>query len=140
MTTGKFPTRREHPRVSVELEVTVAIADVRFAARTRDMSRAGLCLIAEQPLTRDAEISLELVLKFGDEGASEPLKLVGRVAWCTALFGKYQIGVKFVKLDDELGRYLDMFVGFMDGTLGPGDVFGGEEAAFTADPDDPFAA
>jgi len=71
MTTGKFPTRREHPRVSVELEVTVAIADVRFAARTRDMSRAGLCLIAEQPLTRDAEISLELVLKFGDEGASE---------------------------------------------------------------------
>jgi hypothetical protein len=138
--TREYPARREHPRFSVELEVTVAVADVRFAARTRDMSRAGLCLIAEQPLKRDAEISLELVLKFGDEGASEPLKLVGRVAWCTAMFGKYQIGVKFVKLDDELERYLDMFVGFMDGTLGPGDVFSGEEQARGADPDDPFAA
>ena len=71
--TREYPRRREHPRFSVELEVTVAIADVRFAARTRDMSRAGLCLIAEKALTRDAEISLELVLKFGDEGASEPL-------------------------------------------------------------------
>jgi hypothetical protein len=136
----RFPTRREHPRFSVDLDVGVSVADVKFAARTRDMSRAGMCLIADQPIPREAEISLELVLKFGDAGASEPLKMFGRVAWCTALFGSYQIGVKFVKVDSERARYLDMFVGFLDGTLGPGDVFSGEEEALGADPDDPFAA
>ena len=48
--------------------------------------------------------------------------MIGRVAWCTALFGSYQIGVKFVKVDDDRARYLDMFVGFLDGTLAPGDA------------------
>ena len=85
------------------------------------MSRAGLCLVAEQPIPRETEISLELVLTFGEAGTSEPLKMIGRVAWCTALFGAYQIGVKFVKLDDDRARYLDMFLGFLDGTLAPGE-------------------
>ena len=48
--------------------------------------------------------------------------------------------MKFVKVDDDLARYLDMFVGFLDGTLAPGDVFSGEDEARAADPDDPFAA
>ncbi len=76
---------------------------------------------------RETEISLELVLTFGDDGMSEPLQLLGRVAWCTALFGAYQIGVKFVKIDDERARYLDMFVGFLDGTLAPGGPLGPED-------------
>ena len=136
---SQYPKRREHPRFNVDLQVAVTVADAKFAARTRDMSRAGLCLIGEQPIAADTEISLELVLTFGSEGMSEPLALVGRVAWCTALFGAYQIGVKFVKVDDDGARYLDMFVGFLDGTLGPGDLFSGEQEPL-ADPDDPFAA
>jgi hypothetical protein len=138
--TKSYPIRREHPRFNVDITVAVTVADAKFAARTRDMSRAGLCLVAEQPIAADSEISLELVLTFGDAGTSEPLKMVGRVAWCTALFGSFQIGVKFVKVDDERARYLDMFVGFLDGTLAPGDVFSGEEETLGADPDDPFAA
>ena len=138
--TKRYPVRREHPRFNVDIQVAVAVAEEKFAARTRDMSRAGLCLVAEKPIARETEISLELVLTFGEAGASEPLKMIGRVAWCTAMFGSYQIGVKFVKVDDERARYLDMFVGFLDGTLGPGDVFSSEEQARVADPDDPFAA
>ena len=138
--TKKYPVRREHPRFNVDIQVAVTVADAKFAARTRDMSRAGLCLIGEQPIAADTEISLELVLTFGEAGTSEPLKVIGRVAWCTALFGSFQIGVKFVKVDDDLARYLDMFVGFLDGTLAPGDVFSGEDEARAADPDDPFAA
>ncbi len=138
--TKTYPVRREHPRFNVDIQVAVAVAEEKFAARTRDMSRAGLCLVAEQPIARETEISLELVLTFGEAGASEPLKMIGRVAWCTAMFGSYQIGVKFVKVDDERARYLDMFVGFLDGTLGPGDVFSSEEQTRAADPDDPFAA
>jgi PilZ domain-containing protein len=138
--TKEYPKRREHPRYNVDIQVTVAVGEHKLAARTRDMSRAGLCLIADQPIEVDTEISVELVLTFGDAGATEPLKLLGRVAWCTALFGSYQIGVKFVKLDSDSTRYLDMFVGFLDGTLAPGDAFSGEEEARAADPDDPFAA
>ena len=135
-----YKKRREHPRFNVDIQVGVSVADEKFAARTRDMSRAGVCLIGEQPIPADTEISLELVLAFGETGTSEPLKMIGRVAWCTALFGAYQIGVKFVKLDDDRARYLDMFLGFLDGTLAPdGGTFSGEEEALAADPDDPFA-
>ena len=136
-----FKKRREHPRFNVDIQVAVSVADAKFAARTRDMSRAGLCLIGEQPIPADTEISLELVLTFGEAGTSEPLKMIGRVAWCTAMFGAYQIGVKFVKLDDDRARYLDMVLGFLDGTLAPdGGTFSGVEEALAADPDDPFAA
>ncbi|HEY7373242.1 MAG TPA: PilZ domain-containing protein [Polyangia bacterium] len=138
--TKQYAKRREHPRYNVDIKVTVAVGDRKLAARTRDMSRAGLCLIADESIAVDAEINLDLVLTFGDAGATEPLQLPGRVAWCTALFGSYQIGVKFVKLDSDRTRYLDMFVGFLDGTLAPGDAFSGEEEARAADPDDPFAA
>jgi PilZ domain-containing protein len=78
--TKTYPVRREHPRFNVDIQVGVAVADVKFAARTRDMSRAGVCLVAEQPIARETEISLELVLTFGEAGASEPLKMIGRVA------------------------------------------------------------
>lgn len=138
---SQYTKRREHPRFNVDIQVGVTVADAKFEARTRDMSRAGVCLIGDQPIPADTEISLELVLTFGDAGTSEPLKMLGRVAWCTALFGAYQIGVKFVKVDDDRARYLDMFIGFLDGTLAPdGGVFSPEEEARAADPDDPFAA
>jgi len=138
---SQYQKRREHPRFNVDIQVGVTVADAKFEARTRDMSKAGVCLIGEQPIPPDTEISLELVLTFGESGTSEPLKMIGRVAWCTALFGAYQIGVKFVKVDDDRARYLNMFVGFLDGTLAPdGDTFSGEEETRAADPDDPFAA
>ena len=136
---SQYPKRREHPRFNVDLTVAVTVADAKFAARTRDMSRAGLCLIGEQPIAADTEISLELVLTFGEAGTSEPLKMFGRVAWCTALFGAYQIGVKFVKVDEERARYLEMFVGFLDGTLAPG-PFNDEDEEAREDSDDPAAA
>jgi len=140
--TDARPTRRQHPRYNVDVQVSVSVANEEIAARTRDMSRAGLCLVAAQPIARDAEISLEVVLTFGDDGMSEPLQIEGRVAWCTALFGSYQIGVKFVNVDEERARYLNMFVGFLDGTLAPGGLMSESEetSRITFDPDDPFAA
>jgi PilZ domain-containing protein len=140
--TAAAPTRRQHQRFNVDVQVSVSIDRQNFAARTRDISRAGLCLIATQPIARDTEVALEMVLTFGDDGVSEPLSIFGRVAWCTALFGSYQIGVKFVKVDGQRGKYLDMFVGFLDGTLAPGGLFSEVDdtrRATPVDPDDPFA-
>jgi hypothetical protein len=137
---NRYAVQRQHPRFNVDIQISVSVANARFAARTRDISRAGLCLVAMTPINRESEVSLDLVLTFGTEGTSEPLKLIGRVAWCTALFGAYQIGVKFVKVDDERARYLEMFVGFLDGTLAPGSAGSEDEEARRSDPDDPFAA
>ena len=144
MTEAARPSRRQHQRYNVDVQATVSVASEKLDARTRDMSRAGLCLIASQPIARETEVSLELVLTFGEDGVSEPLAIDGRVAWCTALFGAYQIGVKFVKIDDERAKYLNMFVGFLDGTLAPGGMLGdaneitGQPLMHGADPDDPF--
>jgi PilZ domain len=141
MSDDTHPIRRQHPRFNVDVKVSVSIANENLAARTRDISRAGLCLIATQPIARETEVALEMVLTFGDDGVSEPLSILGRVAWCTALFGSYQVGVKFVKVDSERGKYLDMFVGFLDGTLAPGGLFSEEDSGHPiADPDDPFAS
>jgi hypothetical protein len=145
MTEAARPSRRQHQRYNVDVQATVSVASEKLEARTRDMSRAGLCLVTSQPISRDAEVSLELVLTFGEDGVSEPLRISGRVAWCTALFGAYQVGVKFVHIDDERAKYLDMFVGFLDGTLAPGGMLGepdelGYPRGLMADPDDPFAA
>lgn len=143
MTDAARPSRRQHPRYNVDVQVAVSVANEELDARTRDISRAGLCLIASQPIARETEVSLELVLTFGDDGVSEPLHIVGCVAWCTALFGAYQIGVKFVKIDDERAKYLDMFVGFLDGTLAPAGMIddaeeGTQPLQRAPDPDDPF--
>jgi hypothetical protein len=134
-----YSIKRQHPRYNVDIKVSVRVASESFDARTRDISRAGVCLVADKPIDREAEIELELVLTFGDDGVSEPLPVRGKVAWCTALFGAFQIGVKFVKVDEDQGRYLDMFIGFLDGTLAPGELFPEDkESSRGLDPEDPF--
>jgi hypothetical protein len=138
-TTG---SRRAHPRFAVDLQVAVSSDSQSVQAHTRDISRSGLCLVATQELAKEKEIGLELVLTFGEGGLSEPLHMRGKVVWCTAIFGHYQIGVKFLDTDREQLRNLDMFLGFLDGSLNAGELFGedGEKTNPTSDPDDPFGA
>jgi hypothetical protein len=133
-------SRRLHPRFNVDLTVAVSSDNQSVSAHTRDISRSGLCLVATQSLAREKEIGLELVLTFGGGGLSEPLHLRGKVVWCTAMFGRYQIGVKFLDPDQEQVRNLDMFLGFLDGSLNAGELFPGDEETTDkpSDPDDPF--
>jgi hypothetical protein len=133
-------SRRLHPRFSVDLQVGVSSDNQSVSARTRDISRSGLCLVATRELAREKEIALELVLTFGGGGSSEPLRLRGKVVWCTALFGHFQIGVMFLKVDPEQTRNLDMFIGFLDGSLNAGELFPGDDERTDkpSDPDDPF--
>jgi hypothetical protein len=136
--------------------VSVAVGDHEMSARTRDISRAGLCLVTTEAIHRDTQIGLELMLTFGEGRTSEPLLVPGSVVWCTALFGAYQIGVKFVNVDEDQQRYLNMFIGFLDGSLstgeasypgpldgaegdGAGEEEDGEPTGRHRDPDDPFA-
>ena len=135
-------SRRLHPRFHVDLKVAVSCDAERVAARTRDISRSGLCLVSTQALARDKEIAIELVLTFGEGGLSEPLHILGRVMWCTAMFGHYQIGVMFVRVDRDQTRNLTMFIGFLDGSINGADPASSDEETTDrpTDPDDPFGA
>jgi len=137
------PSRRQHPRFQVDIQVAVTSDKQSVSAHTRDISRSGLCLVGTLRLPPEKEIEIELVLTFGEGGLSEPLHIAGKVVWCTAMFGHYQIGVMFVKVDEEQERNLEMFIGFLDGSLNAGELFSGEEEEKTdrtKDPDDPFGA
>jgi hypothetical protein len=135
-------SRRLYPRFHVDLKVAVSCDAESVAARTRDISRSGLCLVSTQPLARDKEIAIELVLTFGEGGLSEPLHILGRVMWCTAMFGHFQIGVMFVRVDRDQTRNLTMFIGFLDGSINAGDPASSDEETTDrpTDPDDPFGA
>jgi PilZ domain-containing protein len=119
----KQPSRkdtRRHPRFNVDVEAQVQTAvGQRLAARTRDLSRSGICLITPTGLKPGQPLSVELVLAFGDNAFSEPLHLDAHVVWSTAISGQYQVGAMFDGLTDEHNEFLDMFLHFLDGTLAP---------------------
>ena len=133
-------SRRQHPRFQVDIQVSVSADRQSLSARTRDISRSGLCLVGTRELPREKEIAIELVLTFAQGGLSEPLHIRGKVVWCTKLFGHFQIGVMFVNVDREQARNLDMFIGFLDGSLNAGELFTADEESTDRpnDPDDPF--
>jgi hypothetical protein len=127
---------RQAPRYPVDLQVSVSARDRQLSARTRDLSRTGLCLVMGHQIPLEARIQIRLVLTFAAGGYSEPLILTGRVVWCTALFGSFQIGVMFVDLDRERARHLQMLVAILDGS--PSDPSDDEDTDRHSDPDDPF--
>jgi hypothetical protein len=136
-------SRRAHPRFHVDIQVGVSADNQSVSAHTRDISRSGLCLVSTQGLAKEKEIGLELVLTFAQGGLSEPLHMRGRVVWCTAIFGHFQIGVKFLEPDAEQARNLEMFLGFLDGSLNSEELFQADdeptgETDEPTDPDDPF--
>jgi hypothetical protein len=111
---------RRHRRFTVDVAATVHASDgSRLAARTRDLSRSGICLITASPLKGGESLTIELVLAFGDNAFSEPLRLVSHVVWCTPISQAFQVGAMFDGLDDEQDGFLEMFLHFLDGTLAP---------------------
>jgi PilZ domain len=111
---------RRYPRFHVDVQANVRTLDGRkLAARTRDLSRSGICLVTPEDLASGAKLSIELVLLLGPTSSSEPLPLRARVVWCTAIGGAYQIGAMFDGLSAKESSFLDMFLRYLDGTILP---------------------
>ena len=140
--TGRAPQdARRELRKAIDVNVTVSVAGRVVDARTRDISRSGLCLVSGAEIPRDTDIELQLVLSLGSQEMSEPFLVGGRSVWCTALFGKYQVGVIFADLDDEQLRFLDLFMRFIDGDVRPAGYEPGPDPGppeRPEDKDDPF--
>jgi len=140
---GPLPRARKEPRRPVEVTAFLTVDGRLVSVRTRDISRSGICLISDSELPRDLDLGVALVLSLGKEATSEPLHLTGKTAWSTPMFGKYQSGVMFVDLDADRRRYLDLFIRFVEGEVGPGASEGDSDRLSPAgvapeDLDDPF--
>jgi hypothetical protein len=111
---------RRYPRFHVDVQANVSTADGRkVIARTRDLSRSGICLVMSEDLGSGVTLGIELVLLLGPSSTSEPLRLRARVVWCTAIAGAYQVGAMFDNLSAKEASFLDMFLRYLDGSILP---------------------
>ncbi len=111
---------RKHPRFPVDVQATVRTSDgLRLSARTRDLSRSGICLITSRALPSGENLFVELVLLIGTTSESEPLPLRARVVWCTAIADVFQVGAMFSGLSAKEMGFLDMFLRYLDGSILP---------------------
>ena len=140
---SKAQNARRESRQTVSVNARLTVDGQIVVVRTRDISRSGICLISDTEIPREKHVAISLVLSLGQEASSEPLDLAGATAWCTPMFGKYQVGIRFVALDGDRQRYLDLFMRFIEGEVGPSAAEGdsGEIRTSKAPPedkDDPF--
>jgi hypothetical protein len=118
--TAKSQDLRRSPRVHVDVQANVSTTDGRkLIARTRDLSRSGMCLITTDGLPSGEKLSIELVLLLGPTSSSEPLMLRARVVWCTPISGAFQVGAMFDRLTPKESSFLDMFLRYLDGSILP---------------------
>ena len=114
------PNSRRHPRVQVDVQANVHTKDGRkLLARTRDLSRSGICFITTEVLPPGETLHIELVLLLGHRSTSEPLPLCARVVWCTVIAGAFQVGAMFDALSQKESSFLDMFMRYLDGSILP---------------------
>jgi hypothetical protein len=129
--------QRRDRRYVVDVDATVHLPESgKLKARTRDVSRNGICLVATQALPVGALVNIELVLSFGNNSFSEPLDLRARLVWCTNLAGSFQVGAMFEDVTDQQDQFLEMFLQYLDGTLSPRGV-GDDDDDLAADPGHP---
>lgn len=89
--------------------------DRAISGRARNVSRGGLCATLTEELAVGTAIEIDLKLVFGGGRQSEPLRLPGRIAWCTAIDDRYQLGAQFLPIHDETLADLRMFLRYLDG-------------------------
>lgn len=107
--------QRQHPRFAIELDTEIVVGDTTVAGRTRDISRGGFCMLANQQLPVHTECEVKLALVFSENQFSEHLSLPATIQWCTPIKGAYQIGIKFGAVEPQYRGYLDLFIKFLDG-------------------------
>ena len=105
---------RVHQRYVVAVEVQIRADERLVPARTKNMSRGGLCFEIDHALPLDRPVQMRLALLFDENTLSEPLDVSARVVWSTQLGkNRYQIGTSFVGMTNETRTYLDMFLRYL---------------------------
>jgi hypothetical protein len=131
---------RRHPRIHVDVQANVRTRDGRkLLARTRDLSRSGICIITSDALAARDQLLIDLILLIGPTSSSEPLPLRARVVWSTAIASSFQVGAMFDTLSSKEASFLEMFLRYLDGSILPVgaemDEFGDDELTTTTEDD-----
>ena len=104
---------RAHPRYAAQVDARI-VGDEFTPARTKNVSRGGLCFEVARALPLDRLVKMRLALVFDENTLSEPLEVDGRVIWCTALGeNRHQIGMSFVDMTQSTRANLDMFLRYL---------------------------
>ena len=105
---------RAHPRFAVEVDAEVRLVDRVIPARTRNVSRGGICFVTREAIPLGTEVVLNMALVFDEQTFSEPLLVRSRIVWCTDLGGgRWQVGTTFFGLTQDNRAYLDMFLRYL---------------------------
>ncbi|MBI5845523.1 MAG: PilZ domain-containing protein [Deltaproteobacteria bacterium] len=121
--------QRRYPRIPKEIKVEVQHLTYPLpknsaaTAKSKDISRAGICFSSESPFEPKSVLSLKINLqglegykrphsRLVDLSEAQPLSVIGEVAWCkkSSDGASFDVGIQFVNVyeDDEraLARYL----------------------------------
>jgi hypothetical protein len=82
--------------------------------RTTNVSRGGLSADLPAAIAVGTEIDVDLQLVFEDDAQTEPLRVSGRIVWCTALEDVYQVGVAFKPLPADKVQLMTIFLRYLD--------------------------
>jgi Tfp pilus assembly protein PilZ len=105
---------REHPRYAHDAAVELHMPDRAIMGRMANLSSGGLCATLAEPIPIGTDLEIDIQLVFDDDRRSEPLRLPGRIVWCTAVGKRHQIGVRFLSIDSEKAEDLTMFLRYLD--------------------------
>jgi PilZ domain len=95
--------------------ITLHMPGLEISGRTSNLSRGGLCATLIEPIAVGTVIDVDIQLVFSDEAQSEPLRIPGRIVWCTSMDEGHQVGAVFLPLDAERAEYLTMFLRYLHG-------------------------
>src|SRR5258706_10174447 len=105
--------QRLHPRYAYAATITLHDRGQYHHGHTNNISRGGLAATFAFPVASGTDVDVSIQLMFEDGVQSEPLRVVGRVAWCTSLDGEHQIGLSFRPLRIEQADYLALFLRYL---------------------------
>jgi hypothetical protein len=105
-------SQREHQRYAHEAAITLYTPGREICARTCNVSHGGLSACLAEEIAVGTEIELDLQLVF-DDRQTEPLRLPGRIVWCTAIDDYHQLGVQFLPLDHDTAADLSLLLRYL---------------------------
>jgi uncharacterized protein (TIGR02266 family) len=102
---GTLKESRQHPRVSIAVEVDVASGSNFYAGRTRDLSLGGLFVETDVGLPIGAQIEVKLRLPSGS--FKTPCEVVWQLSDRGHTIG---VGVRFLQLSQAARRAIETFM------------------------------
>lgn len=101
---------RQHRRYAHEAAIRISAGAVKTTGRTRNVSHGGLCATVDQAFTVGADVTVDMTLVFDQKTQSDALTLSARVAWCTTVDNKFQVGLSFKALTADRIEMLQLFL------------------------------